>query len=106
MKLLLFLSPILLATLGILILNRKCNSLIAGFHSNKEELESLYNEKEIAKFLGRLLIYLACIQFFPVSAEILDLSCIKEVLIASNIATIFISVSSIIHINSSKQFRK
>lgn len=106
MELLLFLSPIFLATLGILILNGKGYSLIAGVRSNKEELESKYKEKELAKFMGRLLLYLACIQFFPVSAEILDLVYIKEILIASNIATIFITVSSIIYINTSEHFRK
>lgn len=105
MKFMLFLSPILLMILGIIISKGKGSFLIAGYNTSPKELKEKYDEKELCKFIGRLLLYLACIQFVPVSAEILDFSCFEEILIATNIATIFIAISSIIHLNTSKKFK-
>lgn len=105
MKFILFLSPILLMILGVIISKGKGSFLIAGYNTSPKELKEKYDEKELCKFIGRLLLYLACIQFLPVSAEILGSAYIKEILIASNIATIFITISSVIHLNTSKRFK-
>lgn len=106
MEMSVFITPLILAILGVIIKFGKASFLISGYNTSSKCEKEKYDEKALCKFVGNLLFTLAGICLFIGIAQILEFAYFSYIVIIGSILFALIIIISVIYINTGDRFKK
>jgi cytochrome b561 len=106
MEIVLFISPLLLAILGLIIRSGKASFLIAGYNTSSKEEKDKYDEKALCRFVGNLLLVLAVIHLAIAIWKVLNFDYFNYVLGIGFTLFIVVTIAAVIYMNTGNRFKK
>ncbi|WP_097027518.1 DUF3784 domain-containing protein [Clostridium peptidivorans] len=106
MEISIFITPLILAILGVTIRFGKASFLISGYNTSSKYEKEKYDEKALCKFVGNLLFTLAGICLFIGIAKILKFAYFSYIVIIGSILFVLVTIISVIYMNTGNRFKK
>lgn len=106
MEMSIFITPLILAILGVIIRLGKASFLISGYNTSSKCEKEKYDEKALCKFIGNLLFTLAGICLFIGIVKVLNFAYFSYIAIIGSILFVLVTIISVIYMNTGNKFKK